>query len=118
MITFLIVGAITGECYHWNYTWKYKSYQKNCAIYLHNKMITDQYARLFNRNMWTFIWSTCHTNAGYYVMEHNIQLFKPKNGFILNLRHIVFNITIIKILLFLHQLQVTTCTQLMPCWTK
>jgi hypothetical protein len=51
------------------------------------------------------------------VMEHNIHLFKPKYGLILNLRHIVFNITIIKIL-FLHQLQVTTCTQLMPCRTK
>jgi len=68
--------------------------------------------------IWTFIWNTNHTNVGYYVMEHNIHLFKPKNGLILNLRHIVFNVTILKILLFLHQLQVTTCTQLMPCRTK
>ena len=52
------------------------------------------------------------------VVEHNIHLFKPKHGFILNLRHTVFNITVIKIILFLHQLQVTTRTQLMPCRTK
>jgi len=52
------------------------------------------------------------------VVEHNTHLFKPKYGLILNLRHNVFNITVIKILLLLHQLQLTTCTQLMPCRTS
>jgi hypothetical protein len=93
MVTFLIGWAIMGEWNQWqttrantSHTWKPVQFTyttKWSQFNMHNvsPVICELHMKCKPYKCWLF-----------YIMEYSVDLFKPKYG--LNVRHIIFNITI------------------------